>query len=63
MLAVALFNTILEFYNDKKGLFPWGITENGDELFWNFIGDDSIEIVCSIFPDDFILEENYYDTI
>ena len=39
MLAVALFNTILEFYNDKKGLFPWGITENGDELFWNFIGD------------------------
>ncbi len=92
MLAVALFNTILEFYNDKKGLFPWGITENGDELFWNFIGDDSIEIVvyesryasvmryamsmeeflckllrqeivCPIFPDDFILEENYYDTI
>ena len=55
MLAVALFNTILEFYNDKKGLFPWGITENGDELFWNFIGDDSIEIVCPIFPDDFIL--------
>lgn len=81
-----------EFYNDKKGLFPWGITENGDELFWNFIGDDSIEIVvyesryasvmryamsmeeflckllrqeivCPIFPDDFILEENYYDTI
>lgn len=81
-----------KFYNDKKGLFPWGITENGDELFWNFIGDDSIEIVvyesryasvmryamsmeeflckllrqeivCPIFPDDFILEENYYDTI
>ena len=63
MLAVALFNTILEFYNGKIGLFPWGITENGDELFWNFIGDDSIEIVCPIFPDDFILEENYYDTI
>lgn len=80
-----------DFYNGKIGLFPWGITDNGDELFWNFT-DDIIElvvyesryvsnisytmsmeeflykllrkeIVCPIFPDDFILEENYYETI
>lgn len=80
-----------DFYNDKIGLFPWGITDNGDELFWNFTGDIievvvyesryasnmsyamsmeeflckllRKEIVCPIFPDDFILEENYYETI
>lgn len=79
------------FYNDKIGLFPWGITDNGDELFWNFTGDIievvvyesgyasnmsyamsmeeflckllKKEIVCSIFPDDFILKENYYETV
>lgn len=80
-----------EFYNGKKGLFPWGITDNGDELFWNF-KDDTLEIVvyesryannmnyimgmeeflcrvlkkeivCPFFPDDFIIEKNYYETI
>lgn len=80
-----------DFYNGIKGLFPWGITDNGDELFWNFKGDIvelvvyesryasnmsyimsmeeflykllKKEIVCPIFPDDFILEKNYYETI
>lgn len=80
-----------EFYNGKMGLFPWGITDNGDELFWNFKGDSleivvyesryvsymryimsmkeflcgllRKEIVCPIFPDDFILENNYFQTI
>ena len=81
----------IDFYNGKTGLFPWGITDNGDELFWNYKGDIveiivyesryannmsyimsmeeflcgllSKEIVCPIFPDDFILEKNYYETI
>lgn len=82
---------LFDFYNGKIGLFPWGITDNGDELFWNFNGD-TLEIVvyesryvrymsyimgmeeflckllkkdikCPIFPDDFILEDNYYQTI
>lgn len=79
------------FYDGKTGLFPWGITDNGDELFWNFKEDNleivvyesryasnmsyimgmeeflckliKKEIVCPIFPDDFILEKNYYDSI
>lgn len=78
-----------EFWDNGKGLFPWGITDNGDELFWNYT-EHSIEIVifssryadkqvynsgvveflteligkkikCSIFPDDFIGEENNYE--
>lgn len=82
---------LFDFYNGKSGLFPWGITDNGDELFWNFKGD-TLEIVvyesryarnmsyimgmeeflckllkkeieCPIFPDDFTLESNYYETI
>ena len=28
-----------DFYNGKTGLFLWGITDNGDELFWNYKGD------------------------
>ena len=32
------------FYEGKSGLFPWGITDNGDELYWNFKGD-TLEIV------------------
>lgn len=80
-----------DFYNGKTGLFPWGITDNGDELFWNYKEDvveivvyesryannisymmsmeDFLcglltkEIVCPIFPDNFILEKNYYETI
>ena len=78
-------------YNGKIGLFPWGTTANGDELFWKFKGDiielvvyesryasnmsnamsmeDFLctllrkEIVCQIFPEEFIQEENYYETI
>ena len=82
---------LFEFYNGKSGLFPWGITDNGDELFWNF-KDDTIEIIvyasryteyiiyamgmeeflckllnkdviCSIFPDDFVLDDNYYEFV
>ena len=45
-----------DFYNGKIGLFLWGITDNGDELFWNYKR-------CPIFHDDFILEKNYYETI
>lgn len=80
-----------DFYNGKTGLFPWGITDNGDELFWNYkegileivvyesryaskmsyiMGMEEFlckllgkEIVCPIFPDDFILEKNYYEAI
>ena len=33
-----------EFWRNGKGIFPWGITDNGDELFWNY-KDDSVEIV------------------
>lgn len=33
-----------EFWDNGKGLFPWGITDNGDELFWNYT-ENSIEIV------------------
>lgn len=25
----------LEFFNGENGLFPWGVTNNGDELYWN----------------------------
>jgi len=82
---------LFEFYYGQNGLFPWGITDNGDELFWNY-KDDTIEIIvyssryteyvtyamcmekflcnllkkdiiCSIFPDDFVLDSNYYVTI
>ena len=78
-----------EFWRNGKGIFPWGITDNGDELFWNY-KDDSVEIVIfssrysekqifscsmseflvdllekkkeySIFPNDFIRQENYYE--
>ena len=28
-----------DFYNGKIGLFLWGITDNGDELFWNYKRD------------------------
>lgn len=81
----------LDFYNGKEGIFPWGITDNGDELFWNF-GDNTVEIIvyesryaqnisykmgmeeflykllkketiCPIFPTDFVIDSNYYETI
>lgn len=34
----ALFPDLLpfDFYDGKQGLFPWGITDNGDELYWYF---------------------------
>lgn len=78
-----------EIYNGEVGIFPWGITDNGDELYWYFskketsivviesrfsnkkIYDMSMteflynlvdkNIVCTIFPDDFIRNENYYN--
>ena len=79
------------FYNGKTGLFPWGGTDNGDELYWNY-KEDAIElvvyesryisnmsykmsmeeflcqllkreIVCPILDEDFVMEENYYETI
>ncbi len=79
------------FYDNCIGLFPWGITDNGDELYWNFL-NDRIEIViigsgyadvlsyqmnmtdflsglltrkieCNLFPDDFVLEKNYYTAV
>ncbi len=81
----------LDFYNDKEGLFPWGITDNGDELFWNYksniieivvyesryakcmryamsmesflCGLLSKKIVCPVFPNDFVLEKNFYNGI
>jgi hypothetical protein len=78
-----------KFWENGKGIFPWAITDNGDELFWNY-NEKSIDIVifssrysekqifycsmaeflvellekkkvCSIFPNDFIREENYYE--
>lgn len=81
----------LEFYNGKRGIFPWGITDNGDELYWNFT-DNTAEILiyesrysnmqkydedlsgflvnllskkisCDIFPDDFIVNDNYFISI
>lgn len=79
------------FYNKGVGLFPWGITDNGDELYLNYL-NDRIEIVvlasrytdvmsfemnitdflsgvltkeieCAIFPDDFVLKNNFYYSI
>ena len=76
------------FYDNGMGLFPWGITDNGDELFWNYL-EDRIDVVvfssryedimsykmnmvkflygllsrkieCDIFPEDFVLDENFY---
>ena len=34
-----------EFYHEGKGLFPWGVTDNGDELYWNFRQGTADEIV------------------
>lgn len=79
------------FYNNGIGLFPWGITDNGDELFWNYMrGETEIvvfssryadiftcklnmtdfleallskRIECNLFPDDFVMDNNYYDSI
>lgn len=81
----------VHMFNGKNGLFPWGITDNGDELFWDYENEnmeiivfasrysESIkypmtmeeflgkllekEIACSIFPEDFVLDNNYYETI
>lgn len=29
-----------DFYDGKQGLFPWGITDNGDELYWHLCGTE-----------------------
>jgi len=41
-----------EFWKNGKGLFPWAITANGDELYWNYTGN-SVDIV--------IFGSRYYD--
>ena len=79
------------FYDNGIGLFPWGITDNGDELYWNYMngiaevvifasryadvfscklnmidfltGLLTKKIECDIFPDDFVLDNNYYGSI
>lgn len=79
------------FYDNGIELFPWGITDNGDELYWNYVNgvaeivifasryDDVFscklnmidfltglltkKIECDIFPDDFVLDNNYYGSI
>ena len=35
-----------ELWDDGKGNFPWGVTDNGDELFWNYT-ENSVDIVIS----------------
>lgn len=79
----------LDFYDGNSGIFPWGVTDNGDELYWN-ICEEKTEIVvyasryeemevfemtmvefiykllteeveCSIFPDDFLIDDNFYE--
>ena len=79
----------LNFYEGEYGIFPWAVTDNGDELYWN-VKEDGIEIIiyasrysdievfnmstteflykllskdliCSIFPDDFLIDSNYYE--
>ncbi len=79
----------LKFYEGEYGIFPWAVTDNGDELYWN-VKEDGIEIIiyasrysdigvfnmstteflykllskdliCLIFPDDFLIDSNYYE--
>ena len=79
------------FYDNGIGLFPWGITDNGDELYWNYVNGVAEVVIfasryadvfsyklnvidfltgllikkikCDIFPDDFVLDNNYYGSI
>ena len=79
------------FYDNGIGLFPWGITDNGDELYWNYMNEVTEIVVlssryadifscklnmtdfltglltkkteCNLFPEDFVLDNNYYDSI
>lgn len=79
------------FYDNGIGLFPWGITDNGDELYLNYMNGRTEIVVfasryadvtsckmnitdfltgvltknieCSFFPDDFVLNNNYFDPI
>ena len=91
MINCELIEHEYSFYNNGIGLFPWGITDNGDELYWNYL-DGRTEIIifasryadilscklnmidflsgiltkkieCALFPDDFVLDNNYYDSI
>ncbi len=79
------------FFDGEKGILPWGITDNGDELYWN-VSKENITLViyesrygdyreypmkvteflynllskslsCDLLPDDFILEDNYYESV
>lgn len=88
-------NNLIEFeysfYKNGIGLFPWGITDNGDELYFNYLngrteivvfasrytevmtckmnitdflsGVLTKEIECNFFPDDFVLKNNYFNSI
>ena len=86
-----LVNSDYSFYKNGTGLFPWGITDNGDELFWNYLNGETEIIVfasrytdvisykmnmidflvgvltkkieCDIFPDDFVLKDNLYNSV
>ncbi|SET16771.1 SMI1/KNR4 family protein [[Clostridium] polysaccharolyticum] len=79
------------FYDNGIGLFPWGITDNGDELYWNYLNEGTEIVVFAarytdiiscklnmtdfltgvltqklkydLFPDDFALDNNYFDSI
>ena len=47
------------FYNSGIGLFPWGITDNGDELYWNYIKDGmEIVVFASRYADVFSYKMN-----
>ena len=35
------------FYNGKRGLFPWGASDNGDEFYWNIQDGDEEIVVCA----------------
>lgn len=91
MINSKLIEYDYSFYDNGIGLFPWGITDNGDELYWNYLnGGTEIVIFASryadilscklnmtdflsgvltkkiefdLFPNDFVLDNNYYDTI
>lgn len=40
-----------DFWNGINGLIPWGITENGDEIYWNMGERQSIVVFSSRYAD------------
>lgn len=52
----------LEYYNGKKGIFPWGITDNGDELYWNYTEEGvGILVYASRYSDMIMYNMNLSD--